>query len=91
MMGDLVGQVTQLLGLRKLLQRLDPPSCRPNTKTTTTPTARTTVVIVNTPPNPSAAAKKPMIAGAVMLPIRPKALDKPVPVARTHVGKTSGV
>ena len=49
------------------------------------------MVIVNTPANPSAAAKKPMIAGAVMLPMRPKALDIPVAVARTQVGNTSGV
>jgi hypothetical protein len=32
-----------------------------------------------------------MIAGAVMLPMRPKALDMPVAVLRTQVGNTSGV
>jgi hypothetical protein len=49
------------------------------------------VVIVNTPAKPSAAAKNPMIAGAVILPVRPKALDMPVAVLRTQVGNTSGV
>ena len=49
------------------------------------------MVIVNTPAKPSAAAKNPMIAGAVMLPMRPNALDIPVAVVRTQVGNTSGV
>ena len=49
------------------------------------------MVIVKTPAKPIAAAKIPMIAGAVMLPMRPKALDMPVAVLRTQVGNTSGV
>ena len=63
----------------------------PKTRTPTTPAARTAQVIPNTPPKPSELDAKPMMAGALIDPSRPKALASPVAVVRVHVGKSSGV
>ncbi|MDX2541655.1 hypothetical protein ACOT81_01865 [Streptomyces sp. WI04-05B] len=44
-----------------------------------------------TPANPRLAEDSPLIVGARMLPTRPSALDRPVPLAWIQVGKTSGL
>ena len=75
-----------------MISSSDRPAVRTaNSSVQMTPIASTVVVMPKTPTNPHCAAKAPMMMGAVIDPTRPNDELMPTPVARSQVGKTSGV